>query len=118
MAKPLWLPGTSPYAEWLRTLTPEEKAEHLVARKVKKSMRKAMQEVIEANQAEWTAKINNAMAKVLEKALLEGDAQSLAIVYDRLVGKPREELDVTSNGNEIKAPTLIFKPQNLDDWTE
>ena len=118
MPAPLWQPGKAPYAEWLRTLTPEEKETHLNERKIRKSMKQAMKEVVEAQQAEWLARINNAMVSVIDKAEREGDAQALATVYDRIIGKPDSQVDVTSNGNTIQAPTIIFTAVELDEWKD
>jgi hypothetical protein len=116
MATPLWEPGKAVYAEWLKSLTPEEKAAHLAERKVKKNMKKAWEEIKEAQQAQWLSKINSAMIAVLEKAVADGDAHALATVFDRMIGKPQDTVDVTSNGETLKAPTLIFKSEKLDDW--
>lgn len=118
MATKLWEPGTAPYAEWLKTLTPEERAQHMLERKQRKSMKKAMQEVIEANQAQWIATFNNAAVKLMQKSLEDGDAQAFIAVYDRFVGKPDSNVDVTSNGKTLQAPTIVFASKELDDWED
>lgn len=118
MAKELWKPGTAPYATWLAALTPEEKAKHLLERKQKKTMKVAMQEVIDAQREVWLASLNNALASVLQRAVETGDPSALIAVYDRLVGKPDTNVDVTSNGSTIQAPTIIFATQELTEWED
>ena len=118
MPKLLWEPGKAVYAEWLKTLTPEEKEQHLAERKIKKSMKQAMKETIEAQQEEWISRINNALVSVINKAEADGDASALIAVYDRLIGKPDSSVDVTSNGNTIQAPTIIFQATELAEWKE
>ena len=118
MPKLLWEPGKAVYAEWLKTLTPEEYKLHLEDRKIKKSMRQSMKETVEAQREEWIARINNAMVSVINKAEAEGDASSLIAVYDRVIGKPDSSVDVTSNGNTIQAPTIIFQATELAEWKE
>lgn len=116
MAKPIWEPGKSAYGEWLKTLTPEELKEHKEERKNRKSMKDAYKEMVAAQQEKWLSQINSAMIAVLNKAVADGDAHALATVFDRMIGKPQDTVDVTSNGETLKAPTLIFKSEKLDDW--
>lgn len=118
MPKLLWEPGKSPYSEWLKTLTPEEKEQHLIERKQKKSMRKAFEEVIESQKEAWLAKINNGFEAALNKAIENGDAQSIAIIHDRLIGKPKDNVDITSGGDKVQAPTIIFKTTELSEWND
>ena len=118
MANPKWIPGEAQYSTWLKTLTPEEYQAHLDERKVRKSMKQAMKEVFEANQAVWIAKINNAMVAIIDKAEVDADPQALAVIYDRIVGKPDSNVDVTSNGKTIQAPTIVFASKELDDWKD
>lgn len=118
MASPLWEPGKAVYSEWLKTLTPEEKQIHLLERKQRKTMKKAMAEVIESQKEAWLAKMNNALDAVLTRAVETGDATALATVYDRIIGKPDTNLDVTSNGTTLQAPTVIFQSTVADEWKD
>jgi len=83
-----WKPGTAPYADWLKKLTPEEREAHLKKRRERKAMRQVMKEVVEEYQTQWAAEMHNAAWAVLMKARNEGDAQAFATVFDRIVGRP------------------------------
>lgn len=100
MPAPLWEPGKAPYADYLKSLTPEEKEKHLAARRAKKSMRKAYEQVILSQQEQWLARINQGILAVLEKAIQTGDAQALATVYDRIIGKPVDTV-ATESGKPL-----------------
>ena len=121
MPSPLWIPGESPYALWLNNLKqndPEKYKAHLAKRALKKSMKKAMQETVEAQQEKWVALFNNAAANLMQNALQNGDVSAFTAVYDRFVGKPDTNLDVTSNGQTMSAPTIIFAAEELDEWKD
>lgn len=97
MAKPnpipgnkAWKPGTAPYADFLKSLTPEQKAEHLRQRRERKAMRQVMKELVEEYQTQWAAEMHNAAWAVLMKARNTGDPQAFAAVFDRIVGRPTE----------------------------
>jgi hypothetical protein len=118
MPTPIWEPGKSAYGEYLKTLTKEQRAEHMNIRRARKSMKDAFKLVIAAQQEVWLAKINNAFESVINKAILEGDANALATVHDRLVGKPDQAVDVTSKGQQVQAPTIIFSSKELPEWCD
>ena len=86
----IWKPGTAPYADFLKTLTPEQKEAHLKKRREKKAMREVMKQTINEYQAQWASELHNAAWAVLMKARREGDAQAFASVFDRIVGRPQE----------------------------
>ena len=97
MPKILWEPGKAPYAEFLKRLTPEEKAAHLRERKERKAMKMAMKDVVEEYQTRWIAELHNAAWAQLVKARESGDTQAFVAVWDRIVGKPQEsDLDANS----------------------
>ena len=85
-----WKPGTAPYADFLKTLTPEQREAHLKKRREKKAMRQVRKEVVEEYQTQWASELHNAAWSVLMKARREGDAQAFATVFDRIVGRPQE----------------------------
>lgn len=90
MPKITWEPGQAPYAEFLKKLTPEQKAAHLKERKERKAMKTAMKEVVEEYQTKWIAELHNAAWAQLVKARESGDTQAFVAVWDRIVGKPQE----------------------------
>jgi len=85
-----WKPGSTPYADYLNSLTVEERAAHLKKRRDKKAMRQVMKEVVEEYQTQWAAEMHNAAWAVLMRARNTGDAQAFATVFDRIVGRPHE----------------------------
>ena len=90
MPAPLWEPGRAVYSEWLKTLTPEQKAEHLRKRRERKSIKQAMQVVVAEYQSRWTAELHNAAWAQLVKARDSGDTAAFVAVWDRIVGRPQE----------------------------
>jgi hypothetical protein len=95
--KTLWRPGQSPYAEFLKSLTPEEHAEHLKERANRRTMKKAFEQVVHEYQSQWIAKINNAMVAVIDRAIATGDPACLIAVHDRIIGRPIETINTDSN---------------------
>lgn len=91
-----WKPGSSPYADYLANLTPDEKAAHLAARATKKSMKQAMKAVVKHQQDIWISELNNVAARLIAKAVEEGDTQAFIAVWDRVVGKPESEVKFES----------------------
>lgn len=91
MGKNIWEPGKAVYSEWLKTLTPEQKALHLQERKQRKSMKTAMKQVVEQYQSQWIAEMHNAAWVQLVKARDSGDTQAFVAVWDRIVGRPQEQ---------------------------
>lgn len=82
-----WQPGRAPYAEWLKTLTPEQREAHLLDRRKRKAMREVMRQTVAEYQAQWAAGIHNAAWRVLERARTTGDATAFMAVWDRIVGR-------------------------------
>jgi hypothetical protein len=97
MASPVWEPGKAVYSEWLKKLTPEEREQHLANRRNKRTMRKAYEQVVLAQQSEWIRKINQGVIAVLDRAIRDGDPAALTAVFDRIIGKPVETLNTESN---------------------
>jgi len=121
MPAPLWKPGISPYALWLNDLRenhPEKYQEHMEKRRVKKSMKAMMNEVVMAQKESWLTLFNNGALKLMEQAINNGDTQAFCAVYDRFVGKPDSNVDITSGGKELQPPTIIFASEELDDWKD
>ena len=125
MGKPNFKPGDTPYVDYLNRLTPAEREAHLEQRRLNKekkklqmTMKEAMKAVIDSNRDQWLATFNNAAVVLMQKALDSGDVQAFTAVYDRFVGKPDSLVDVTSNGQTMQAPTIIFTPVELDEWKD
>lgn len=118
----LWKPGQCPpsalYIRNLKENDPEAYKEHLAQRKARKSMKQAMKATVEEQQEKWIAMFNNAAAKLMQQAMDNGDTQAFIAVYDRFIGKPDTSVDVTSNGKELAAPTIIFNSVTNTDWDD
>lgn len=112
--KILWKPGQTPYADFLKSLTPEEKEAHMQVRRNKKSMRKAFEAVVLAQQGEWLNKINQAMVSVINKAIENGDSAALIAVHDRIIGKPTETINTETN-QILPWDSDAIKPTTTDD---
>jgi len=86
-----WEPGQAPYAEYLRSLTPEQKEQHLARRRERKALKAAVQAVTQHYQAQWVAELHNAAWQQLAKARDTGDTAAFVAVWDRIVGRPQEQ---------------------------
>ncbi len=103
-----WKPGEAPYADFLKSLSPEEYATHLAARRRRKEMRTVMKKVTEEFQSIWVSELHNAAWKLLERARNTGDAVAFAAVWDRIVGKSQ-----TIEIDNISDKPLPFKDDDL-----
>lgn len=91
MPSPIWVPGVSPYGEWLKKLTPEEKEDHLKQRRAKKSLKKSQQMLDHARLEFWLSAMNEVEMAMLAKAK-NGDVQAYIALHDRKIGKPTETI--------------------------
>jgi hypothetical protein len=85
-----WEPGKAVYSEWLKTLTADQRAQHLRERAERKAIKQAMTRVVEEYQSRWTAELHNAAWAQLVKARDSGDTAAFVAVWDRIVGRPQE----------------------------
>ena len=96
-----WKPGQAPYAEWLKTLTPEQKEAHLRQRRERKAMRQAMAEVVTEYQNRWIAEMHNAAWAQLVKARDSGDTAAFVAVWDRIIGRPQDADRAAADGQAL-----------------
>jgi hypothetical protein len=89
--------GNNAYRDFLDSLTPEEYTLHLDERRKRKSMRAAMERVQNEYQDVWVSQLHNAAFRCLEKAMVHGDPVAFATVFDRIVGKPMQKIEVNSD---------------------
>ena len=108
---------------WAR-LSPEEKKQKLKERAMrkmekdyKKKMRESFDELLAAKREEILSTIMNCSVEQMKKALT-GDTQAYCAVFDRVVGKIETQVDVTSNGATMTAPTIVFTSDELPDWKD
>ena len=93
--------GNNSYAEFLKGLTEEEYAQHLDERRKRKSMRAAMERVQNEYQDIWVSQLHNAAFRCLEKAMVHGDPVAFATVFDRIVGKPAQKIELNSDDKPL-----------------
>lgn len=83
------------YGEWLSSLTEEQYQAHLLQRSQRKTMKQSVEAMVKQQQEQWAYNLENAAARVLQRAIENGDPQALATVWDRLVGKPKDTVEHT-----------------------
>ncbi len=93
--------GNDSYARFLKGLTEEEYAAHLEERRKRKSMRQAMERVQNEYQDIWISQLHNAAFRCLEKAMVHGDPVAFATVFDRIVGKPTQKIELNSDDKPL-----------------
>ena len=112
------------YSVTLNSMTAEEKEAHLAERRQRKAKRmeelsrkQAFEEVLNAQKAQWVAEANNMLVAQVKEAKL-GNTQAFNAAMAYIIGKPETQVDITSNGNTLQAPTIIFKTRQIDDWKD
>ena len=112
------------YSVTLNNMSAEEKEAHLAERRQRKVKRmeeltrkQAFEEVLDAQKAQWVAESNNIMVAHTKEAKL-GNVQSARLVFEYLFGKPETQVDITSNGQTLQAPTIIVRPVENDEWKD
>lgn len=100
MGKP-WKPGSTPYKDYLDSLSKEEYDAHLKERARRKAMRKAMETIVKEQQVEWLTMLNNAAVVMAQQALEKGDVQAFIAVWDRIIGKPKDTIEVEDNNKPL-----------------
>lgn len=112
------------YSVKLNNMSAEEKEAHLAERRQRKVKRmeeltrkQAFEEVLNAQKAQWVAESNNILVAHAKEAKL-GNVQAARLVLEYVIGKPETQVDITSNGNTLQAPTIIVRPRELDEWKD
>lgn len=50
--------------------------------------------------------------QAMQLKAIKGDVQAAKVILEYYLGKPKESVDITTNGEEINVPTIIFKRPN------
>ena len=82
------------YPNWLKSLTPQQKEEHVLELKRKKTIKQAMKADIERLQTEWIGQLQLAAGAVLNRATEQGDPAAFTAIWDRVIGKPETIMDI------------------------
>lgn len=96
--------GTVGYADWLKSLSQEDYDAHLEERKAKRQDKvivETMQEMARRKFEENSEELTAALLKQAQRLVLDQELtpQGFAILSDRVLGKPKESVDVTSDGS-------------------
>ena len=102
--------GNKRYQDILAEMPDEERKEYVAKRKAERDLKKLMKMKLEEQADELTDKL-------LSKArwLIDNDDSPAGFsqVWDRVVGKPQDNVDVTSGGKEI--PLMNVRVAKQDD---
>lgn len=91
------------YSEFLKGLTEEERTEHLQERAENKENRRikaVMSDMINSKSGDLSKKLLDKMIEHLDDTDKLSPAM-IAVLWDRLVGKETQEVDVTSGGEQL-----------------
>jgi hypothetical protein len=75
--------------------TTQEIAGVMMTRELSKQIRRASEELVNANKEQWLTDLHNAARVILSKAIEERDPHAMMAVWDRIVGKPSTMVDMS-----------------------
>lgn len=118
-----WKEGTAPYAEYLKSLTPEQYAAHMDERKTRKTLRQLMSGNIDDSREYWAAAMTMAMGVQLQKAIINGDTGAFVQLWDRTIGKPADTVNMAVQQDDtvddivakLQASSIIQEIKKDDD---
>jgi hypothetical protein len=79
----------------MKQVPTEEIAGKMMHRALSQQIRKASEELINQNKDEWLRELHLAAQVILQKAIEERDQNALMAVWDRVVGKPTTQVDMS-----------------------
>jgi len=100
----------------MSTKSTEEIAGVMMTRELSKQIRKASEELINANKEQWLNDLHHAAKVILEKAIEERDPQAMMAVWDRVVGKPTTQVDMSVT-NETTVDEIAMKLRQMNEQT-
>jgi len=104
--------GRTPVPEYLK------KARKMTKLKFEEILQKYIyctsDELKEALLSKETTALELCVVKVLHESIRRGDQKRLEFILDRLIGKVKSELDVTSNGETLTKETDLTKLSDKD----
>lgn len=100
-----FIPGDAyALARWRATRTEEQERERVRKseegwnrNKMIRSLHRAIREQLEQDYEHYSQRLQHALDSVIDRAIQNGDANAMATVWDRLVGKPASTVDMTVN---------------------
>ena len=98
----------------MTTKSTQEIAGVMMTRELSKQIRKASEELINANKEQWLQDLHHAAKVILEKAIEERDPQAMMAVWDRVVGKPTTQVDMSVT-NETTVDEIAMKLRQMNE---
>lgn len=119
-------PGQAPYGDFLKSLTPEQYAEHMEARRTRRTLRQLMSGNIDDSREYWASAMTLAMGVQLQKAIVNGDTGAFVQLWDRTIGKPADTVNMAVQQDEtvedivakLQATTVIESIKEDEDDKE
>ena len=74
-------------------------------------MQKDVQQLEDALEDKSLTALDQLMCKLILEAIKKADPNRVNILLDRLIGKPQQQVDVTSDGEKMKN-AVVFLPSN------
>jgi hypothetical protein len=111
------LPTYRTYEYIMTTKSTQEIAGVMMTRELSKQIRKASEELINENKERWLNDLHLAAKVILEKAIEERDPQAMMAVWDRVVGKPTTQVDMSVT-NETTVDDIATKLRQMNEQTQ
>lgn len=97
----------------METKSTQEIAGMMMTRELSKQIRKASEELINDNKEMWLRELHHAAKVILDKAIEERDPQAMMAVWDRVVGKPTTQVDMSvQHENTVDDIAMKLKQMN------
>ena len=97
----------------METKSTQEIAGMMMTRELSKQIRKASEELINDNKEMWLRDLHLAAKVILDKAIEERDPQAMMAVWDRVVGKPTTQVDMSvQHENTVDDIAMKLKQMN------
>jgi hypothetical protein len=100
MTQPKWDPSNQP--------TTEEIAGRMMKQELHRHIRRASEELINEHREQWLSELHLAARVILEKAIEDRDQNAMMAVWDRIVGKPTTQVDM-SVSNDLTIDDLAVQ---------
>ena len=98
----------------METKSTQEIAGMMMTRELSKQIRKASEELINDNKEQWLRDLHHAAKVILDKAIEERDPQAMMAVWDRVVGKPTTQVDMSVT-NETTVDDIAMKLRQMNE---
>jgi hypothetical protein len=111
------LPAYRTHQYIMTTKSTQEIAGVMMTRELSKQIRKASEELINENKEQWLQDLHHAAKVILDRAIEERDPQAMMAVWDRVVGKPTTQVDMSVT-NETTVDDIATKLRQMNEQTQ